>query len=211
MLARVNRDVIEKKPDWMTLSCGVNDVWHGAKGVDLEQYKKNITEIVDRCQKAGVKVMLLTSTPIMEDLSNDLNAKLAPYNDFLRQLAKERGYPLADLNAAMRDELKARAAGPHPTGTLLTVDGVHMNPLGNRVMATAILKAFGLDDAQVNAARAAWLEIPAACEMVTKETLTLHQYEQLDAVAAKENKSVQDVANEALSKGLAQLVGDGAK
>src|SRR5258708_33052888 len=38
MLARIDRDVISKKPDWMTLSCGVNDVWHGAQGVDLESY-----------------------------------------------------------------------------------------------------------------------------------------------------------------------------
>src|SRR5581483_2334806 len=35
MLARVDRDVLSKKPQWMTLSCGVNDVWHGNKGVPL--------------------------------------------------------------------------------------------------------------------------------------------------------------------------------
>jgi len=38
MLARVEKDVIAKKPQWMTLSCGVNDVWHGANGVPLENY-----------------------------------------------------------------------------------------------------------------------------------------------------------------------------
>src|SRR5471032_3390124 len=32
MLARLQNDVISKKPDWMTLSCGVNDVWHGPGG-----------------------------------------------------------------------------------------------------------------------------------------------------------------------------------
>ena len=42
MNARVQKDVIEKNPAWMTLSCGVNDVWHGPKGVPLEQYKKEI-------------------------------------------------------------------------------------------------------------------------------------------------------------------------
>src|SRR5208283_3105429 len=29
MLARLDNDVLSKKPQWMTLSCGVNDVWHG--------------------------------------------------------------------------------------------------------------------------------------------------------------------------------------
>src|SRR5688572_15438237 len=41
MLARLEKDVLSKSPQWMTLSCGVNDVWHGAKGVPLEDYKKN--------------------------------------------------------------------------------------------------------------------------------------------------------------------------
>lgn len=80
MLARVDKDVIAKNPTWMTLSCGVNDVWHGAKGVELPDYKKNITEIVDKAQKAGIKVMILTSTMIKEDAGNDLNKKLAAYN-----------------------------------------------------------------------------------------------------------------------------------
>lgn len=35
MLARLEKDVLSKKPQWMTLSCGVNDVWHGPNGVPL--------------------------------------------------------------------------------------------------------------------------------------------------------------------------------
>lgn len=53
MLERLDRDVLSKKPQCMTLSCGVNDVWHGAKGVTLEDYKKNITAIIDQAQAAG--------------------------------------------------------------------------------------------------------------------------------------------------------------
>ena len=90
MLARLDRDVIGRKPDWVTISCGVNDVWHGATGVPLEPYKKNMTEIVDKCQAAGIKVVLLTSTMITEDAGAVFNQKLAAYNDFLRELAKEK-------------------------------------------------------------------------------------------------------------------------
>ena len=52
---------------WMTLSCGVNDVWHGERGVPLSAYKKNITEIVEKAQAAGIKVMILTATMIGEE------------------------------------------------------------------------------------------------------------------------------------------------
>jgi lysophospholipase L1-like esterase len=107
MLERLQRDVLDKKPDWMTLSCGVNDVWHGAKGIPLDQYKTNITAIVDRCQNNGVKVMILTATVIGEELDNDNNKKLAPYNAFLRDLAKKKKCKLADLNEAFQKAIKA--------------------------------------------------------------------------------------------------------
>ncbi len=52
MLARLDRDVLSKQPDWMTLSCGVNDVWHtDASHVDLDAYKLNITSIVDQARR----------------------------------------------------------------------------------------------------------------------------------------------------------------
>ena len=155
MLARLEKDVLRHKPDWMTLSCGVNDVWHGARGVDLESYKKNITEIVTRAQAAGVKVMLLTSTMIKEDQPNPLNQKLVGYNEFLRALAKEKKCLLADLNADMQAALKTFPADA-PKGKQLTSDGVHMNKAGNIMMARGVAKAFGLTDQQLDKSAKYW-------------------------------------------------------
>jgi len=154
MLARLEKDVLSKKPDWMTLSCGVNDVWHGAKGVPLDAYKENITKIVEQCQSAGIKVMILTSTMIGEDAGNENNQKLAPYNAFLIDLAKEKKCLVADLNAAMQAELEA--AGSERKDKMLTRDGVHMNAAGNQMMAVGVLKSFGLDDQQIEKARKSW-------------------------------------------------------
>jgi len=154
MLERLDHDVLSKKPDWMTLSCGVNDVWHGANGIPLEPYKKNITEIVEKCQAAGVKVMILTSTMIGEDAPNSNNQKLAAYNNFLRDLAKKKKCRLADLNADMQAAITK--AGPDHKGNLLTSDGVHMNPEGNRMMASGVLKAFGLSAKQLKKAQDSW-------------------------------------------------------
>jgi lysophospholipase L1-like esterase len=159
MLERLDRDVLNKKPDWMTLSCGVNDVWHGAKGVPLDQYKTNITQIVEKCEKAGVKVMILTSTMIGEDQPNPNNQKLIAYNEFLRTLAKEKKFPLADLNADMQEVIAK--AGADKKGNLLTGDGVHMNPSGNQMMAKGVLKAFGLSAEQLEKAVKSW-DAPAS-------------------------------------------------
>lgn len=177
MLERLDRDVLSKKPDWMTLSCGVNDVWHGKNGVPLDDaqaaaqtyekrgtepdkgtYKKNITAIVEKAQAAGVQPVILTSTMIKEDLGNAENKNLAPYNDFLRQLAKEKKLRIADLNIMFQERIKA---ANKPGQNVFTGDGVHMNGEGNKVMALGVLQAFGLNEAQIKKAQEAWPELEA--------------------------------------------------
>lgn len=175
MLARLDKDVLGKKPQWMTLSCGVNDVWHGPRGVPLDDamaksgtydekvatrgtYKKNITAIIDQATAAGVKPVMLTATVIKEDPGSKENGLLAPYNDFLRQLAKEKNVPLADLNAMFQERIKAENK---PDVKVLTSDGVHMNAEGNKLMAIGVLKAFGLNAAELDKAKASWPPLEA--------------------------------------------------
>jgi lysophospholipase L1-like esterase len=177
MLARLDKDVISKKPQWMTLSCGVNDVWHFKlrlgkrtfQGVPLNDYKTNIRGIIDKAQAADIKVIILTSTMIGEDPERELNKNLIPYNDFLRELAAEKKLPLADLSKDMHAQLKAM---PDEAGKArmfgepkyernirnkLTTDGCHMNKLGNAMMAKGVLRAFGLSEEKIAAAEKRWM------------------------------------------------------
>ena len=176
MLARLDRDVISKNPQWMTLSCGVNDVWHGKTGIPLDDaaaavegaydekvaergtYKKNMAEIVDKAQAAKIQVVMLTATVIHENLDSPENGKLAPFNEYLRTLAKEKKLRLADLNALFQERIKAENK---PDKKVLTGDGVHMNPEGDKLMATGVLTALGLDAAQMKKAQDAWVVLAA--------------------------------------------------
>ena len=178
MLARLDASVISKDPDWMVLSCGVNDVWHftlrlgkrNFEGVPLADYKANIREMLDKVEAADIKVMIMTSTMIGEDPEKETNKKLVPYNEFLREIAKEKGLPLADLSEDMHaalkqipnEEGKARMFGEpkyeRNIKNKLTSDGCHMNKLGNIMMAKGVLRAFGLSQEKVAAAEDSWLE-----------------------------------------------------
>ena len=192
MLDRVEKDVLSKKPTWMTLNCGVNDVWRGK--VELEDYKKNVTAILDRAQAAGVKVLVLTATPIYLPITNAHNTKLAGYNDFLRQTAKARKLPLADVNAAMIAELTAlEKAGIKRS---LTTDGVHMNLHGNMVMAKAVLATFGLTPSQIAATQAKWNDTPGIFETTAKIKLSASQLASLRAYGAVQYKSPENAASE---------------
>ncbi len=206
MLGRLQRDVLAKKPDWLTISCGVNDVWHNPGGVPLEEYQKNMTEIVDRAQAAGIKVMILTATMIYEDQANSLNQRLIPYNAFLRELAARKHCLLADVGADMQARIHEAIAHGHHPGHLLTVDGVHMNPVGNMMMATAILQAFGLEAAQLHQVRQAWLDKPAGwtarvtCTVSADKPLTLGQYLKLRDQALAANQDVPQMLQNSFQK-----------
>ena len=209
MLARLERDVLSKKPQWMTLSCGVNDVWHGKKGVPLNDaaaavegaydekvgergtYEKNITQIVERAQAANVKVVMLTATVIQEKLDNAENAKLAPFNDFLRALAKAKKLPVADLNALFQERIKAENK---PDKKVLTGDGVHMHTEGNKLMATGVLKALGLDAAQLVKAQAAWTGLEAQVKAEAEAKAKAKAEADAKAKADAEAKAKADAA-----------------
>lgn len=197
MLERLERDVLSKKPAWMTLSCGVNDVWHGAKGVTIDDYKKNITSIVDQAQAAGIKVVLLTSTMIGEDPAHPNNLKLAPYNEFLRTLAKEKKTLLADLNAEMQQAVaKANAPGKN----VLTSDGVHMAFPGNKMMASGILKGLGLDANELAKSENVWLDLPDTTALKFETKFSLREMQRLEEAAAARGTTAQKFLDEEFQK-----------
>ncbi|MBR2344306.1 MAG: hypothetical protein IKA71_00785 [Lentisphaeria bacterium] len=200
MLARLKTSVLDKNPQVMVLSCGVNDVWHGARGVKLEDYKRNITAIVDQTRAAGIKVVILTATMIREDANNDFNTKLAAYNDFLRRLAKEKACVLVDLNREMQQEIAAFKAKYGNMNNILTVDGVHMNVAGNMMMAKNILKGFGFNEQQIANAQKKWLELQFPLN--DNIYLTVDDYCRLTRQAAENGKTFPEYVSELLKNAI---------
>ncbi len=154
MKGRLDKHVISRKPQFMVLSCGVNDVYHGFKkppaGTSLEDYQKNITEIIDRAQAANIKVIVMTATMLTESVTDKRNAALADYNKFLREIAAAKNCILIDQYQAMLDTVTAyKKLYPNENKRFVTVDGIHMNPLGNKMMATALLKGMNLNNEQL--------------------------------------------------------------
>lgn len=156
MLARLETDVLSHKPDWVSISCGVNDVWHqfsqARSGVPLPDYKKNMTEIVDRCLQSGAKVLLLTPSPIHEKPDNPENRMLNEYIASLKDLAQEKKVLLCDLNQAYQQMYSQKLNEDN----LLTTDGVHMKPRGYRLWATEMLKCLGARPQEIRRAQQRW-------------------------------------------------------
>ena len=140
--ARLERDVIEKKPSLVVIYIGINDVWHSqnGRGTSKPDYEQGLRRIVKRIQEAGARVFLCTPSVIGEkhDATNSLDAMLEEYSQISRAVAA-RAY-LIDLRKQFVADLKASNKDNAGKG-VLTDDGVHLNPAGNRFVAARMLEA----------------------------------------------------------------------
>ena len=61
LVKRFDNDVVKLKPKFVTISIGINDVWHRVKKPHDEKvlaaYKANVAKMVDEAQQAGIGVI----------------------------------------------------------------------------------------------------------------------------------------------------------
>ena len=86
-----------------------------------------------------------------------------------------------------------------------------MNVIGNQMMAVGVLKALGLNEAQIAKAKEHWLDIPQSCEMSGKAKVSIRQFNQLNELAAKRNITVNDLLNKEFVKAVESLLNSGHK
>jgi lysophospholipase L1-like esterase len=137
-LLRLKSDVLDLKPRGVVIkACAITF----RPGVDVKGIRDVLISIVDTAQSHGIQPVLATCVPVREDgnalyssrgrEAETLNDRMLPYNQWLRDLAAERGYPLIDFWKAMADERGFLPAA-------LAEDDIHPNARGYEVMtATA--------------------------------------------------------------------------
>jgi lysophospholipase L1-like esterase len=162
MINRFQKDVLDKKPDLVTISVGVNDVWHefydnhplgdGPQGVPLDKFRSNVDSMMTQAQAAGAKVVILSTTVIYEDPNSGENKKARSYNKALSDIAKAHHAIFVDYQKPFWTIINGYRDQTGGRDNLLTVDGVHMNAEGNKVMAHTLLSGLGISpDAQQTA------------------------------------------------------------
>ncbi len=141
---RLDRDVLEKKPNVVVIYIGINDVWHSqnGQGTSKDDFEKGLRSILARIEKAGARPILCTASVIGEktDGSNGLDKMLDEYCDISRAVAKVTKTQLIDLRQAFLKHLKAHNPENKESG-ILTGDRVHLNGAGNKFVAEQMLTA----------------------------------------------------------------------
>ncbi|WP_079909209.1 SGNH/GDSL hydrolase family protein [Paenibacillus sp. 32352] len=134
-------DVIDHRPQWLSISIGINDVWRQLDSPDIEQvyperYESVYRGLLDQTRSLpDCRLILMEPTIIKEYPESTGNGLLKPYVEIVNRLAEEYRAILVPTHQAFLHFLQCN------TGQDLTTDGVHMNSLGDTLMATTWLKA----------------------------------------------------------------------
>ena len=142
---RIEKDVLDKKPDVVVIWVGVNDVWHKSSsgtGTDFDKFGRFYDAVVKKIQQGGAKVIVVTPAAIGEknDFSNSQDGDLNGYSSWLRKYVKDNGLGLVDLRTIFHEYSLAHNPENLSKG-ILTSDGVHLNPKGNTLVAEEMWKA----------------------------------------------------------------------
>lgn len=142
--ARLDRDVLEKKPTLVVIYIGINDVWHSlnGRGTSKADFDQGLRRIVKRIQEAGVRVILCTPSVIGEkhDGTNPLDGMVDQYSQLSRTVAADTHSRLLDLRNQFLAFLKANNKD-NADKNVLSTDGVHLSSAGNRFVAERMLEA----------------------------------------------------------------------
>ncbi len=141
---RMDSDVLAKRPDWVVIYIGVNDVWHkvsAGTGTDADKFERFYQAILNKLDAAGIRVVVCTPAVIGEktDFSNPQDGDLNEYSKIIRQLAIKNSLPLVDLRGVFLGYNNKHNPDNKDHG-ILTTDRVHLNATGNEVVAEAMWK-----------------------------------------------------------------------
>jgi lysophospholipase L1-like esterase len=136
---RWQRDVIEERPDWLSVKIGINDVWRNfdgraAEAVPVGEYEATLrallTEAVDR---TGCRLILADPYVIESDPDEPQHAMTREYAAVVATLAKEFGARHVPVQAAFDRVLASTRSADWAD------DRIHPNLAGHAVIARAFL------------------------------------------------------------------------
>ncbi|MBD1381137.1 SGNH/GDSL hydrolase family protein [Metabacillus arenae] len=132
---RWEQDVLQQDADLISVSIGINDVWKQLKTTGIEPvfpdqfeevYRDTLIKVKER---TNAQLILMEPTIIEENPDSKGNQLLIRYVEIVHKLSKEFETLLVPTHTAFINYLKSNSEYS------LTTDGVHMNTIGNMLMA----------------------------------------------------------------------------
>jgi lysophospholipase L1-like esterase len=144
--ARWQVDVLDRRPDWLSVMIGINDVWRqfdraldSAELVPIEKYKSLYRNILQEARPNLKGLILMSPFYIEQNPMDPMRERMDHYRQVVAQLASEFDAVYVDVQKAFDRYLIHR-----PTQSLCA-DRVHPNKAGHTIIANAFLSMVGFD------------------------------------------------------------------
>ena len=151
LYARIKKDMINLKPDYMSILIGINDVWHEytrQNGVDAEKFEMVYCLMIDELKKALPDLKIMILEPFVLPGSATITDEEHPgrwehfsFECVLRRQAAKRVAEKYDLLFLPLQDMFDKVNENAPEGYWLR-DGVHPTPAGHALIKEQWLQAF---------------------------------------------------------------------
>ncbi|WP_159887502.1 SGNH/GDSL hydrolase family protein [Paenibacillus puerhi] len=142
--ARWDTDVLDLKPDWVSIMIGINDVWRQfdqpqitESHVYMEEYRETLDALVAVTKPQVKGIILLTPFYIEPNPEDAMRGKMDEYGQVVKETAARHDAVLVDVQAALAPLLAHR----YPAS--LAWDRVHPDLTGHMAIARAFLDGVG--------------------------------------------------------------------
>ncbi|HSI84547.1 MAG TPA: SGNH/GDSL hydrolase family protein [Candidatus Methylacidiphilales bacterium] len=138
-LADLNARVLRHRPDIVIVLLGANNFAPiRANEATESDFRADMLEIVQRLKAAGIRVLLLTYPDPRADSMDKVWTHANSGNRAVEQVAAHEGVELLPLKPAFDAAVSEK--GLPPAALASPVDGIHLNPGGELVLAGAVLE-----------------------------------------------------------------------
>ena len=141
--ARWKPDVLDLRPDWLSVMIGINDVWRQfdrpmiEDQVRIDRFEAIYRKLLENT-RPRLKGLVIMSPYLIEPAKTDpMRARMDDYGSVTKKLASEFDAVFVDVQSAFDRYLEHRDA------STLATDRIHPNLTGHMIIATAFLQAIG--------------------------------------------------------------------
>ena len=141
LLQRFDRDVVDLKPDWVSICIGINDVWRQfdspailSDAVDTEEYEKNVEQMILKVKDSVKGIFILTPYYMEPNREDMMRKRMDEYGAICKKLADKYSCMFVDFQKMYEDYCKIRHS------SYIAWDRIHPNQVGATLMAREFLK-----------------------------------------------------------------------
>ena len=143
---RWQRDVVDRKPDWLSIMIGINDVWRQfdlprqpERHVLPDAYAARLERLVAAIRPTLAGLVLMSPFYIEPNRDDAMRRQMDRYGGIMKEIAQQHDAIFVDTQAAFDTLLE------HYYPATLAWDRVHPNHIGHMAIARAFLQGVGFE------------------------------------------------------------------